>query len=362
MKKNLLLVLCIIFIFISCNKNSLTNSYWIAVKSYPIPPETGNNIYDAITIHLTDNKLVLGYVYDKRSENFDLKFDDNRIFLNDTLWAVIFKEYRDSLFLDIRNNARVKFVKLGEKHKLEAKPKVWEHKNWILSYNDFKRELILTDSLFFDEPDSKLCIQKDLQDNQFISTIDKWKVVSVNENQLFVKTFYQRDDELYRIKNYIDDSIIELESLKFPEVKTNLTKRKYISDSKKQEIINQIQNHIWKIHEVLNLDTISRGHRDRGYALMKLESLKDKEISFKFSDNATYNIYESDISVANGKWKLSQTGNELVLDNGIYPSNYIDLINVSIDSLVIGNLRIFKPEEFNYGMDIEIYYKVSLKK
>jgi hypothetical protein len=362
MKKNLLLLLLIGIILVSCKNNNLSDTYWLAVKSYPIPPETGNSIYDGMTLHFADDKIIYGNVFDQRNGETEFRISENNIYVNDTLWAVSIAQYQDSLVLDINENARVKFVKLDTENSLPNKPQIWNHKNWVLTYNDYQRELFLTDSLFFDEPDSKLCIQKDLQDNQFISTIDKWKAVPINGNQLFVKTFHQMDKEFYRIKSYVSDSVIELQSLQFPNVKVDLRKRQYISESKRQEIINQIQNNVWKTDRIISLDTLGQGSRDWDLSLIKLESLKDKRISFKFSNDSTYNIYESDISVRNGNWKVSQTGNEIILNNGIYPSDYIDLIVVDADSLVIGSLRRFEPKEDNYGMDVEMYFKIKLIK
>ena len=362
MKKILLPLLIIGFILVSCKKNHLSDTYWLAVKSYPIPPETGNSIYDGMTLHLADDKLIYGNVFDQRNRETKLRISENKFFVNDTLWAVSFAQYQDSLVLDINENARVKFVKLGTENSLPEKPQIWKHKNWVLTYNDYQRELFLTDSLFFDEPDSKLCIQKDLQDNQFISTIDKWKAVKINGNQLFVKTFHQMDKEFYRIKSYVSDSVIELESLEFPSVKTDIRKKQYISIEEKDEIYEQIQNYVWKTDNIIDLDTISEGSRNWDSTYVKMKSLKDKRLSFKFSDDLTYNIYESESSISNGNWKVSETGNEIILNSGIYPSDYIDLINVDEDSLVIGNLHKFEPTNDNYGLILELYYKLVLKK
>jgi hypothetical protein len=362
MKKNLLLLLIIGFILVSCKKNDLSGSFWIAVKSYPNTEETFNYVYDGMTIHFTDDKIEVSNVFSNYKNEYKLSFDNQNILLNDTIWSNIFVKYEDSLLLDFKETTRVKFVRLDKKHSINRELEFSKHKNWILSYNDYQRELYLTDSLFFDETDSKICLHKDLQENQFIRTIDKWKTLDINGNQLFVKTFHQTDEELYRIKNYIGDSIIELECLEFPDIKTTLKKRKYISEPRRQEIIEYIQNHKWKTEKVIDLDTLSEGFGKSDYKQIKFESLKDKNISFMFSKELTYQIYESDISVANGNWDLSQTGNEIILDSGIYPSNYIDLINISSDSLVIGNLRVFRTKEDNYGRDIHMYYKIKLIK
>lgn len=363
MKKNLLLLLLIIgFILVSCKKNNLSDSYWIAVKSYPNTEDKFNYVLDGMIINFSDDIIEISDVLSNYKKESKLSFDNKNILLNDTLWSTVFIKYKDSLLLDFEETTRVKFVRLDKKHSLKKKSEFWKHRNWILSTNEYQRELILTDSMFFDEPNTKLCIQKDLQDNQFISTIDKWNVVNINGNQLFVKTFHQMDKEFYRIKSYVGDSIIELESLEFPNVKTDLRKRQYISRAKRLEIINQIQNQIWKTDRILSLDTLGQGSGLWDKSLIKFESLKDKKISFRFSKDSTYNIYESDISVASGNWRLSLTGNEVILNAGINPSDYIDLINVNADSLVIGSLRRFEPKENNYGMDVEMYYKIKLIK
>ncbi|AOW19325.1 hypothetical protein [Urechidicola croceus] len=362
MKKILLPLLIIGFILVSCKKNNLSDSYWIAVKSYPNTENKFNYVLDGMIINFSDDIIEISNALSNYKKEYKLSFDNKNILLNDTLWSTVFKKYEDSLILDFEETTRVKFVRLDKKHSLKKESEFWKHRNWILSTNAYQRELILTDSMFFDEPNTKLCIQKDLQDNQFISTIDKWNVVNINGNQLFVKTFHQMDKEFYRIKRYVGDSIIELESLEFPNVKTDLRKRQYISEFKREEIIEQIQNHVWRTDRILSLDTLGQGSRDWDLSLIKLESLKEKKLSFKFSKDSTYNIYESDISVRNGNWTVSQTGNEIILNNEIYPSDYVDLINVDSDSLVIGSLRRFEPKEDNYGMDVEMYFKIKLIK
>ena len=82
MKKKLLPLLIIGFILVSCKNNCLSNSYWLAVKSYPIPPETGNSVYDGMTIHFTNDQLFFGDVYYKKKGNYNLRIVNKKIFLN----------------------------------------------------------------------------------------------------------------------------------------------------------------------------------------------------------------------------------------------------------------------------------------
>lgn len=363
MKKIFFPCILILFLLISCTKNDLADSYWIAVDSSPIPPSTGNSVVDGSIIHFTDSQLIIRNGYQKNSESHEYRLDNGALYVNDTLWATTHAKYPDSILLDVIDVARVKFIKLGNKNAQIERPALWKHRNWILSYNDFKRELILTDYPYFDDSEFKLCIQKNLVEDRFMDLIDKWNAVSINNNQLFVKTYNQFDDEFYRIKKYQGDSLVILESLKTPDVQVSLKKRKYISEFKKQEIQNHIQNYTWKIDKVIKLDTIKQMGKNWETKLPQLKSIKTKKMSFHFSDDLTYTKYESDKSIVNGNWKLSNTGNEIILNDGLYPSDYIDLIVASADSLVIGNIQDFTPEDYDtmWG-SFRIYYKAVLKR
>jgi hypothetical protein len=373
MKKVVLLCIISAYTFISCTKNDLTDSHWIAVRSSPIPTNSVTYGYDGVTIHFTEDQCIIGNVYQEESESFDLRLNNGEIYVNDTLWATTYVKYPDSLLLDIGDYSRVKFIKLDDKNAQIEKPELWEHTNWILSYKDYNydRELLLTDNLVdylvdnyhFDRTGAKLCIQKDLEQNQFIGTSDTWKVLNINDNQLFIMGLYRFDKELFRVKEYQGDSVVFLESLMLPNAQVHLKKRKYIPESKKQEILKQIQNQTWRINNLTQLDTIGQMSEYWGNCPIKLKSLIDKKMSYRFSEDLTYNMCMSDISIANGQWKLSQTGNEIVLDGGLSPSSYIDLITTNTDSLVIGHLRKFESDEdLGIFRSLEIYYKAVLKK
>lgn len=363
-KKSLLLFIFLGCVLVSCKKHRFSDSYWVAVQSSPIPPGSGASVYDGMTLHFSNNKLTLGDVYEIKNKEVDIRIDDHNLFLNDTLWAEIHAEYQDSILLDIQEYARVKLIKLDKAHATTPKPELWEYRNWILSYNDYQRELFLTDFEYYDKPNSKLCIQKDLEENRFLSTFDKWSILRINNNQLFVKTFHQIDHEIYRIKKYIGDSLIELESLRYPTSKASLIKRHYISISEKQHIRDQIQNYNWKINRIIKLDTISQSSYIPNDSIFRLETLTRRRLSFTFLEDLTYTIFESDSVSTKGNWKISPSGNEIILNHGFYPNEYIDLITISDDSLIIGNLNNFRypenhPEIFS---EIEVYYKAILKK
>lgn len=363
MKKRLLPLIIFGFIALfSFQRKTESESYWIAVKSYPNSEKQFNYIYNGMTIHFKDDKIELGTAFSEYRKEYDLKVEDQKIILNDTLLCKILAKYEDSLFLDFRESTKVKFIRLDKKHALEKRPEFPIHKNWILSFNDYQREITLTDSLYSNKSTSKICIQKDIKSNRFINTIDEWVFININDNLLFIKTFNHLDDEFYRFKKYVGDSIIELESLEYPNSKAHLKKLPYLSVLKKIEILNKIQNYKWKTDKVIQLETVGTASSNWDSGNIKLESLKNKKLSFGFLSDSTYVIYESGKSIEKGQWKLSPTGKEIVLNYGTNPRDYIDLININPDSLTIGNFRIFEPNEDNYGRSIEMYFKIKVTK
>ncbi|WP_299683567.1 hypothetical protein [uncultured Dokdonia sp.] len=362
MKRTFVILLFLGLIFISCKKHRFSDTHWIAVDSTPIPPDSGHGVYDGLTIHFKKNKAILDNVYEKDNREYFIKVDKNKIFLNDTLLGTIITEYQDSIIIDIRESARVRFVKLDKQHAIEEKEQLWKHKDWILSYNGYERILFLTNTIFSNRNDTKICFEKSITNNTMSDEFEIWKTITINENQLFVKTLNQTDSELYRIKSYEGDSMMQLQYIKYPDVPVTMTKRPYVSDSKKQKIAEKIQDTHWKIKKIIQLDTLLRNYRVLPEKI-EFTTLIDKKVSFRFSKNSTYEIYESDTIVSKGTWQLSPTGKEIILNKGVSPTDYISLIEVHSDSITIGHLEEFRALDEYATLNIqETYYVAKLEK
>ena len=360
MRKILFLFIFVSLSLNSCKWNKLDNTYWIAVSSEAVPGNKGYGIYDGLIFYFKNDKLKLKETYSEKTQEFEIKFKGDKIYLNDSEFLKVIKQNQDSLIIDFNNTSRVKLKRLDDESALTPKPDIWKHKSWILSINEIKRELILTDSLFLDEK-AKLCFQKDLQTNQILATFDKWKTLDVNGNQLFIKSLYQIDDEFFRLKSYQGDSIINLESLKSPSNKIYLKKREYISENKKKEIIKTIANKDWHIDEILKLDTLKTGGGSWSFPFIELEALKSKRLLYNFKDDLTYSIRNKSTLVKEGNWDLSLTGDKLILDNGLSHYDYIDIISLNSEEFVTGNIWWFKPNQIELVFDIEFYFKMRMK-
>ena len=368
MKKILPLIIILGFLIVACSKKIESDSYWLAIKSYPIPPLTGNSIFDGTVLHFENDSIGTGNIFIDRIGKQKINIRCNEIFINDTLTFEIFDTYADSLILDYGFDTRLKFIKLEIASALKIEEGFFNSKHWELTFDkpekqEFNRKLILTNLPFYENLESYICIEKNLSNGHFSRTTQKWKFQIINGDHLFVKTSNQLDNEFYRITEYLDKSSALLECVNCIDRITARMKRiNDIDILKRREIIETISNKKWRISHISKLDTISISSRFADSIPINLNSIKNQKLNYLFSGDLKFEISESGISKETGNWNLSSTGQEIIIKNGLNPSDYIDLISVNPDSLVIGNLRLFASEKLNFGQHIEMYYQVTLKK
>jgi len=367
MKKLWTSFLIIGFMMMSCTKIVPSETYWLAVESYSTYPNGGHSVLDGVILHFEKDSIETGYVYSGFKHKKLLTTSRDGIYLNDTLTFSISQIYLDSIILDYDFDTRVKFIKLGDGKMLEEKNKSFYLKQWKLTYDGpenrkFDKKLILTDLPFYGEKESLVCIEKDILNNRFASSIEKWRFNIINGEHILAKTSGQLDDEFYFIYEYLDNSSALLKCINCKEgTKAKLTPIQEIDKNQKLDILEAISNKNWKMTSVNHLDTISCSSRFHDSIPFQLESVQNMDLTFNFSKDQKFIIKELNGTEISGDWSLSNTGQEIILNKGINPSDYIDLINVNNDSLEIGNLRLFEPEGHNYGMKVNMYFKATLK-
>ncbi|MDT0622669.1 hypothetical protein [Croceitalea vernalis] len=355
------------FMMMSCTKKVPSNTYWLAVESYSTFPNGGRSVLDGVILHFEQDSIETGNVYSGFTEKQSLATSREGIYLNDTLTFNISQIYSDSIILDYGFDTRVKFVKLGRAKSLDEKRKSFYLRHWSLTFDEqenkkFDKKLILTDLPFYNEKGPLVCIEKDILNNRFTSSTEKWKFDIINGEHIFAMSSGQLNDDFYIINEYLDNSSASLICANCKDsIKARLTPIKGIDKYQKLDILETISNKNWKIARLNQWDTISSSSRFHDSIPFRLKSIENMNLTFTFSDNHKFIIKESGGTEVSGSWSLSETGQEIVLNKGINPSDYIDLINVTDDSLEIGNLRLFEPEGNNYGMKVNMYFKVTLK-
>jgi hypothetical protein len=352
----------------SCTKKVPTDTYWLAIDSYSNSPHGGNSVLDGVILHFEKDSIETGNVYSGFIDKKLLTTSRDGIYLNDTLTFSISHIYLDSIILDYDVDTRVKFIKLGDGNKLERNNKSFYLKQWKLTYDGpenkkFDKKLILTDMSFYDEKESLVCIEKDILNNRFTSSTEKWRFNIINGEHILAKTSGQLNHEFYSVYEYLDNSSALLKCINYKEnIKAKLTPIQEINKNQKLDILETISNKNWKITRVNHLDTISSSSRFSDSIPFQLKSIQNMDLTFNFSEDQKFIIKELNETEISGNWNLSGTGQEIILNNGMNPSDYIDLINVNSDSLEIGNLRLFEPEGHNYGMKVNMYFNATLKK
>ena len=92
--------------------------------------------------------------------------------------------------------------------------------------------------------------------------------------------------------------------------------------------------------------------------LIKLEELLEKKLSMKFDSTQTFELLVNDKTFQKGTWQFSLDGEYIILDNGLKPEDYIEIVELTENYLTIG-----KQDELNFGNDNRstiYYYKLRL--
>ena len=352
--------------FISCSKLVPTDSYWLAVKSYSVFPKGGNSVLNGTLLHFEKDSLKTGHIYTGFTEKFKIRTSKNQIYLNDTLKFKVHQIYSDSIILDYDFETRVKFINLPSGQKLDKSLSVHEGQ-WSLTYDNQKKQkynkkLILTELPLHHSSGPKICIEKDILTNRFSSSLGKWSFLVVNGQHLFAKTTFLLDEEFYLITEYLNNSSASIKCINCKDdVKATLTPVKSIKEFTKRDVLKSIVNKKWRITKIGKIDTISTLTSFPDSIPFQLSSIENMDLNFVFNEDASFIIKDSNGTMVDGRWKLSDTGEEIILNKGANPSDYIDLISINPDSLEIGNLRLFHPDGKKFWEKVHIHFKVTLQ-
>jgi|GEM_PF-1253435 len=362
MKKIVSILALSSLLLISCKKNNFDGTSWLVTRSYPIPPDSGNSIYDGLTLQFYDNSVVAGDIYIDKEMNFNLQVQSDRIIVDDSIILKIVNKYEDSLILDFSDRARIKLIRLKNQDDEQIS---LSGNNWILKfdnpeYTEYDSKLILTDSTFFEVPNSRMAIKKNLKTNQYDRLIEKWNFKNLNGTKVLAITNGQGFDSFFRVVNRPHDSILNLECLNCRKfITAKLIRENNFDDWKRKSLEDKLSNSKWTINSIIDIDTIFTGSIP-DTLLIPSNSITDKKLTFLFFDDHTYQVQGHRDIKRSGNWRLSSSGKEIVLNDGKLTTDFIDIISVGEDLLEIGHLNWFKSSD-SYE-DLELFYKVQLKK
>ncbi len=348
--------------------------FWLATKSTQIGEKGMITPLDGFAFNFGRKESNITHVFSDSIGTMPMKVKRRRINSGKELFGKILYQNKDSLILIVDKNMRVKFVPLKTENKIELETDFWNHTDWKFINEDFTQHFRLLNDPWkwkSDEP-PKICLITTVEENYKNSNTEKWNFKIIGGNHLFIKTYGQMEKDIYQVKKYQKGSVI-LQSLSYhPNQKElELEKIPSIPEKDRKKIAFQIKDHEWTGTELIkkasSFDEEESDELDiSGFYAMdtisfQKKSLTNKGLSFKFKGNSKFEIYESDSLRVKGDWKISDTGKQIVLNQGCNPEDYIDLIEIKTDEVTIGKLDKFQVGDKKRHF-IEYYYKLKLEK
>jgi hypothetical protein len=276
----------------------------------------------------------------------------------------------DEMFLDFDKTMRVEFKTATQSNINRKGLDFWESSEWLFFAYDYEQELKFTNQIWNGFPSSTAKIAVLQSGNEIYKGTDweMWNVFPKTEPKYLIFTHGQMEKWTYLIEKYSDDTVY-LKDLTHPNFKDIfLVRQQTIPKEKKDSICYLITNLELKTFKVIDFSSgfekdsnlfnhiIGLGGIDTTY--FKRSSLLNNQLTISFYNDFTYKIYEADNLKLNGNWQLSNTGKQIILNNGYIAERYIDIINLSKGNMTIGKMNKFQIEgEDGYA---EYYYKIEM--
>ncbi len=374
MKKIRILLILIGFAHIVQGQSLDSDIFWLAIESESAGKGGVISPLNGFAFNFGKKESNLTHIFSDSIGTMPLKVMRKKIKSGKDLFGKIIHQDKDSLILIVDENMRVKFVPLKPEDKIKGTVDFWNHTDWTIHGDNFTQHFRLLDQPWkwkSDDP-AKICLITTVRKNYKNSHTEKWNLKIIGGNHLFIKTYGQVEKDIYLVKEYLKDAVV-LRSLSYNQNPQELKLMKIPSLSLKdrKDIEQKIKGHRWIGAELIKKassfeEEASNGRSISGFyardtLLFQKKSLTNKGLSFSFLTNSKYEIYESDSLRLSGNWKISDTGQQIVLNLGCNPEDYIDLIELSPNNFTIGKLDRFQVGDRKRDY-IVYYYKLKLEK
>ena len=367
--------LIVVIVFLTTLKtysqdNSLTGN-WVAVDWEPIG-KSFISIYTGLIFSFDKDSVKMTTVLSNKDTILSFKLKGKRLLIAGEKFGVIKKITNDSLILISNKNRRTTFRKidprLTEKTSINLTANPWYLYN--RGEQGFKQRIVFYDTLtrqggwrvcFRQTPGLKFKSQEIMEWS--LKTIGTDIVIAIELDWGGPQTFYQvtkvSNDNL-ELKNLsgTDDRVIIMEKssprLNHEALFSLITSKKWDTENilsyatQSDEPIQILDSTIY-LEGFINFEDST---------LIKLEELLEKQLSMKFDSTQTFELLVNDKPFQKGTWQFSLDGEYIILDNGLRPEDYIEIVELTENYLTIG-----KQDELKFGNDNRstiYYYKLRL--
>ncbi len=342
----------------------LKDTHWLVLDYSPIDSSIGSERIKGLIFNFKDTTLVVSSVFTDKRRPIEYEVTGQTLVLADSLPFELFHLSKDSLVLKgfPDDNTLATFLQLHSTNALSKEFPYWEHPYWELSMPDYLRELEFRQDSFRFRSTFKVCYQKDKINGYNVYYNEGWNNVSINGNQLLVKSLYEVDLEYFRITAVHGDSLLELERLDRPDLLVTLKKLPLIDKRLLEERKEIIGGKLWKSIQTVRIDTISKGFGWLSQSEPKYSSLLHNKLSFRFDPDGRYGFFDGDQPFEEGEWRLSSTGNQILLRTYGKPLLFMDIISIQPEELELGQIRWFNSDTLYDGLDKELYFQLRLRR
>ena len=330
------------------------NKTWIAVKSRATKPDWIKPI-DGLLLKMENNKgevtVVgsdsIGHFSYQLDENFTIK-SDNRVLghikhLSKDSMTLLTNEIMMTVFIPAKA-MNVETTK-ENMHSLLTRSAWYQHMFGNTIRVDFLNSIFRSDESFKD------CITHQEEDNWYYRRNEMWAISSFNNYWFLMITFNQHDYVIYQIESVNDTGIQAVICSEFGYDPVNFEPIKVLNDQDSNKLAALITSKPWTIDHLTyggqsgpapSLSDFDFGGEGdvsaRANTMISASDWLTGKVVYRFHETGIYELKTNGQIFKKGIWTLSKDQQYIVLDHPQNPLNYIRLIQVMADELIINQV------------------------
>lgn len=367
--------LLIVFVFLTTIKtysqDSLLVGNWVAVDCEPIG-EDFISMTHGLILSFDYDSVKLTTVLTTTDTVVSFKQKGRKLKVAGKKFGVIVKITNDSLVLISNGNRRTTFRKIHPSLIVKTSINLTAN-NWYLNYTtgqELKQRMTFYDSAAR-QRGWKVCFKQTPGQKFKRQEICEWSLKEIGTDIIItVRPSFGVPQSFYQVTKVSTDNF-ELKNLSDTD-NLGLLLEKLYSKRNKETLFDLVTSKTWKSKSVLNyatqsdepiqiLDTtVYLGHyvNYEDTTLIKLEEVLGNQLTLKFTNENSFKIRINERLLQTGTWNFSDDYEYIVLDGGLRPEDYIELIEADGKSLTIGKQDELKAATGNGST--KYYYKLRL--
>lgn len=350
---------------------------WIAVDSRQVSTDFISPL-DGTIFYFNATELWIRNTFSDSTIKHNYRLKNNRVILNDSTSMLIKHLSRDSLLLEFDEWMLSVFYPLK---KLSTVPEISSasllDNTWTFDFGDDQENWNFTEIMWemFPTDVSKIAVMRE-------GDTEKWNVTVFKKMVLLTLTMAQFEIFIYQVVNiendtirltpinkWIKDDVTLFKSPGLPKddlikIKENLSTRTWRTteiikgrSSSSEEMI-ELMGDVIDSTDLVNYRTTGSYFSDT--LLISEKQFYDRLISYQFEYKGNYCILLDADNYSCGVWELLNDGRTIKLDEGTTEEDYIDIISLTKDQLILSNSNQFSIETGSSDYNV-IYYTIKLE-